>query len=68
MNAKAVEKGTPVADPFLIAKAGASLDPSCVVTQETWSPNSAKIPNICDFFNIDCINLEQLMERERWQF
>ena len=68
INAKAVEKGTPVADLFIIAKAGVSLNTSCVVTQEVWSPNAAKIPNVCDYFNIDCINLEQLMEREGWQF
>ena len=67
LSAKAIQTGTPVADPFVIAKAGASPG-MCVVTEEKASPNAAKIPNVCDYFNIDCINLEQLMIREGWQF
>ena len=67
LSAKAIAKGTPVADPFVIAKAWASPG-MCVVTEERGSPNAAKIPNVCDYFNIECINLEQLMEREDWQF
>ncbi len=40
----------------------------CVVTEEVRRPNAARIPNVCDHFGIGCINLEQLMEREGWQF
>ena len=67
ISAKAIAKGTPVADPFIIAKAGASLGMS-VVTEEVRRPNAATVPNVCDHFGIECINLQQLMEREGWQF
>ena len=67
ISAKAIAKGDPVADPFLIAKAGSSIR-ICVVTEETRRPNAVRIPNVCDHFSIDCINLEQLMEREGWRF
>ncbi len=39
-----------------------------VVTEETFRPNAAKIPNVCQHFGIECINLRQLMEREGWRF
>ena len=68
IGAKAITKGTPVADPFLIAKAGASARDMIVVTEETFRPNAAKIPNVCEHFGIECINLRQLMEREGWRF
>ena len=67
ISAKALTKGTPVADPFIIAKAGATPG-MCVVTEESRRPNAANIPNACDYFGIECINLEQLMEREDWRF
>ncbi len=59
-------KGGLNADPFVIAKAfnyGAS-----VVTLEKKKPNAAKIPNICEHFNIICMNLEKFMEKENWSF
>ena len=68
ISANAITQGTPVADPFLVAKAGASIKKMCVVTEETYLPNAAKIPNVCDHFGIECINLQQLMEREGWRF
>ena len=67
ISAKAMARGTPVADPFIIARAGTGLG-SFVVTEETFRPNAAKIPNVCQHFGIDCINLEQLMEHEGWRF
>ena len=54
------------ADPFVIAKA-ASED-RAVVTMEQLKANGAKIPNICWHFGIECLSLEQFMEREGWQF
>ena len=67
IGGKAIASGTPVADPFVIAKA--RITPGmCVVTEEVFRPNAAKIPNVCAHFGIDCINLEQLMQREGWQF
>lgn len=67
ISAKAIAKGTSVADPFLIAKVGAAIS-GCVVTEETRRPNAVSIPNVCDHFGIECINLQQLMEREGWRF
>ena len=66
IGAKAIAKGTPVADPFVIARA-ASFG-LCVVTEEIRRPNAARVPNVCDYFDIECINLQQLMIREGWQF
>ena len=60
-------RGNPVADPFVIAKARA-FPGMCVVTEEIYRPNAAKIPNVCEYFNIECINLQQLIIREGWQF
>ncbi len=63
---KALLKGTPVADPFLIAAAAMSGD--VVVTQERLKPNGAKVPNVCLHFNIECVDLERFMEIEDWSF
>ena len=59
-------QGKPVADPFIIAKA--KVLESCVVTQEVFKANAAKIPNVCKHFGVDCLNLEGFMEREDWTF
>ena len=63
---KALLRGTPVADPFIVARAW-ELG-GCVVTEEADRPNAARIPNVCAHFSVDCTNLEGFMERERWQF
>ncbi|RLD03701.1 MAG: DUF4411 domain-containing protein, partial [Chloroflexi bacterium] len=60
-------QGKPVADPFVIAKAGV-LENGCVVTQETYKEKSAKIPNVCEHFGIPWLNLEDFMEKENWSF
>jgi hypothetical protein len=68
-------KGTPVADPFVIGCAKASH--ATVVTEEGWlhpskkltpKPNAAKIPNVCSYFDIPCIDLEEFMHQQSWQF
>lgn len=59
-------KGSPVADPFIIACA--KVRNGCVITEEKGKPNAAKIPNICQHFSIECTNVEGLMEREGWRF
>lgn len=68
-------KGTPVADPFVIACA--RINQGTVVTEEGWQrgsppltlkPNAAKIPNVCRHFNIPCIDLEEFMHRQGWSF
>ncbi|MGF7191821.1 hypothetical protein JOE11_004894 [Robbsia andropogonis] len=68
-------KGTPVADPFVIACA--KVYGSTVVTEEGWmrpsasltpKPNAAKIPNVCAHFGIPCIDLEEFMHQRDWKF
>lgn len=68
-------KGTPVADPFVIACA--KIHNATVVTEEGWDrnassltykPNSPKIPFICNHFNIACTNLENFMIQQGWNF
>ena len=59
-------KGKPVADPFVIARA--KISSACVVTQEKNTEKAAKIPNVCEHFEIPCINLEGFMEKENWTF
>lgn len=59
-------QGKPVADPFVIARA--KVCEGCVVTQEKFKKNAARIPNVCDHFNISCIDLEGFMEKESWEF
>ena len=56
----------PRADSFIIAKA--KFINGCVVTEEKWKQNAAKIPNVCKHFGIDCTNLQGFMEREGWTF
>lgn len=73
INAKAMLRGTPVADPFVIAAAKAIVDSSgersaAVVTQEKEKPNAAKIPNVCRRFNVPCMDLHELMTEQGWTF
>jgi hypothetical protein len=54
------------ADIYLIARARVSG--SIVVTEERYKPQVTKIPTICRDFNIDCVNLLGMMQRENWRF
>jgi hypothetical protein len=60
-------KGTPVADPFVIAAAAVVID-GCVVTQEKPKLNAAKIPNVCEHFGIAYTDLEGFMTAQNWNF
>lgn len=66
ISKKSQYKAGPVADPFVVAKA--KVESLCVVTAEKYKPNSAKIPNICEYFNIECTDLEGFLEKEGWIF
>lgn len=66
IGSKAILKGTPVADPFVIAAAWAK--DGTVVTQEHLKPNAAKIPNVCAHFKVKCIDLETFMSNQGWSF
>ena len=61
-----LQRGGYIADPFVIAKA--AVIQGTVVTMEEHAPNSAKIPNICEHFDIPCLSLEKFMEAENWEF
>jgi Domain of unknown function (DUF4411) len=65
---KQLYKGTPVADPFVIAAAKVRGADACVVTEEDNKPNSARIPNICQHFGVRCMNVEGFLEQEGWTF
>lgn len=56
----------PFADPFVIAQA--KVMNYCVVTQESEKPHAAKIPNICDHFDVDWTNIQGFMKKEGWRF
>lgn len=66
ISLRAILVGRPVADPFVIASA--RVKEGIVVTQESSPPNAAKIPNVCQHYGIDCIDLEEFMEREGCRF
>ena len=59
-------KGSPVADPFLVACA--KVHGGCVVTEEQLKPNAAKIPNVCHHFGVDYCDVEGFLERVGWAF
>lgn len=59
-------QGTPVADPWIIAKA--RIIGGYAVTEEKYKDNAAKIPNICKHFSVPFLHLEDFMEKENWEF
>lgn len=61
-----IHRGGKNADPFVIARA--AVDGRAVVTMEQLKPNAAKIPNICEHLDIQCMSLEEFMEAEGWEF
>lgn len=56
------------ADPFVVALA--RIVPDCVVvTEERAHPNGRpKIPDICSWYGLECINSLELLRRLRWSF
>ena len=66
IEAKKLFAGGTSADPFVIAKAMAVE--GVVVTTEEMKQNAAKIPNICEHFDVKCLSLEDFMAEEDWEF
>lgn len=66
IGTKQLARGDPVADPWIIARASSIA--GTVVTEEKLKPGGAKIPNVCDHFGVECISLEQMLQREGWQY
>jgi hypothetical protein len=59
-------RGSPVADPFVIAMA--KIRSGCVVTEEAKKENAARIPTVCEHFGIAWCNIEGFMEAQGWEF
>jgi hypothetical protein len=59
-------KGWPVADPFVVALAKAK--DGYVVTQELYKSGGARIPTVCKDLDIECLNLEGLLEKEKLKY
>ena len=63
----------PIADPFLIARAK-NIQNSCLITEDgfyqdgTLKKGGPTPAFICNDLNIDCINLDNFMEKENWKF
>ena len=56
---KKINRGAPVADPFVIALA--KFKDYCVVTQES----SNRMPKVCASLGVECIDLEGFLEKEK---
>ena len=54
------------ADPLIIARA--NYLGGVVVTEERKPPHGARIPNICEHFDIPCVKLDGFMRQENWRF
>ena len=59
-------RGGKVADPFVVARA--KVLEGTVVTGEEYRRNAAQIPNMCESFEVPCINLEGFMQEQDWSF
>ncbi|MDI9348939.1 MAG: DUF4411 family protein [Candidatus Symbiobacter sp.] len=63
---KQILRGTPVADPFVVARA--KVLAGCVVTEERFVNGGSRIPNICEHYNVSCINLKEFLIQKNWRF
>lgn len=59
-------RGSPVADPFLVARA--RVIGATVVTEEALKPNAAKIPNVCQHFGIGFMDVRTFLQERGWRF
>ena len=66
VDAKKQLRGGYCADPFIIALA--KVKNGRVITQEVKKPNRPDIPNVCDKYNIEWMNLDEFMKINNWIF
>jgi hypothetical protein len=59
-------RGSPVADPFLVARA--RVIGATVVTEEALRPNAAKVPNVCQHFGIQFMDVRSFLQERGWRF
>jgi hypothetical protein len=65
LDKKKILQGGYFADPLVIAKAW--INNGTVVTEEDFRDNAAKIPNICQHFDIPRVDLEGFLILEKWK-
>ena len=68
--ARILETGRNQADPWVIALARI-VDRGIVVSDEGRSRNPAKkpkVPDVCDYFGVQCIKFHEFLEITDWQF
>lgn len=54
------------ADPFVVSKAKAT---GCiVVSTEVYKKDGAKVPNLCEYENVEHLSVEEFMKKESWKF
>lgn len=63
-----VNRPTSQADPFVIALA--IKQKAIVVTQEKWtnSQKRTKIPNVCEAYDVECVDLLNMIMKLNWRF
>ena len=62
-------RGRVDADPYLVAKARTATVPATLVTEESQDPEKTdRLPAVCRHFDLDCINLDEMMFRLGWRF
>ena len=66
LDRKKILSGGYFADPFVIAKA--KKIEGTVITEEEFKEHGAKIPNICNHFEIPCKKLEGFLTELDWKF
>ncbi|MDZ4064904.1 MAG: DUF4411 family protein [Coriobacteriia bacterium] len=63
---KQMLRGYPVVDPFVVARG--KVFGACVVTEEAYKPNAAKIPNVCERFDVRSTNVQGFLNEVGWRF
>jgi hypothetical protein len=59
-------KGSPVADPWVIARA--ACIGGTLVAEESRDTTKIRIPKVCSHFNVPCVSMQGLMAKEGWHF
>ena len=59
-------KGSPVADPWVIARA--ACIGATVVAEESRETTKVRIPKVCSHFDVPCVSMQGLMAKEGWKF
>ncbi len=65
IHAKNLRNGWPAADPFVIAKA---WETGAVVVTEEHRKKEGRIPDVCEYFKVKCMNAKGFMKNEGWMF